>query len=100
MSASVTALHARLAELDTAIEAQKKVLADLETTRIVVRRQLNGLCDPITQLPLEISSEIFIHCLPTLPTGYCCPDALDAPLLLLHICHSWTNIAISTTALW
>ncbi|KAJ7445118.1 hypothetical protein FB451DRAFT_1568245 [Mycena latifolia] len=98
MPASVAALHACLEELASAIEAQKKVLADLEHTRIAIRRQLNGLCDPITRLPLEISSEIFIQCLNS--TSLSPPNPSVAPLLLLNISNSWTNIALSTTALW
>ncbi|KAJ7439112.1 hypothetical protein FB451DRAFT_979873, partial [Mycena latifolia] len=87
----------RLEELDSAIEAQKQVLATLEHTRTAVRRQLNGLCDPMTRLPIELSSEIFMRCLST-PIHN--PRQSSAPLLLLNICNSWTNIAVSTAALW
>ncbi|KAJ7439121.1 hypothetical protein FB451DRAFT_1570101 [Mycena latifolia] len=60
MSASVTVLLARLEEFSLTIEAQKQVPAELEHIRSTVQRQLNSLRDPITQFPLEISSEIFI----------------------------------------
>ncbi|KAJ7235974.1 hypothetical protein C8J57DRAFT_1144813, partial [Mycena rebaudengoi] len=69
---------------------QRKVLEDLERGRADIQRQLNCLLDPITRLPVEISSEIFIHCL----------DPTTAPLLLLRICTAWANIARSTPALW
>ncbi|KAJ7641740.1 hypothetical protein FB45DRAFT_900917 [Roridomyces roridus] len=52
--------------------------------------------DPITRLPPEISSEIFLHCLPGAPT----PNALQAPQLLTNICSSWSHIALSTHELW
>ncbi|KAJ6523351.1 hypothetical protein B0H19DRAFT_866849, partial [Mycena capillaripes] len=59
-------------------------------------RQLNALRDPIARLPLEISSEIFLQCLSENPT----PDAEIAPTLLLNVCNSWSNIALSTPTLW
>ncbi|KAJ7681219.1 hypothetical protein B0H17DRAFT_912692, partial [Mycena rosella] len=59
---------------------------------------------PVLTLPHEITSEIFIHCLPPspvfsaqFPDG---PNALEAPLLLLQICKKWSSIAISTPDLW
>ncbi|KAJ7026978.1 hypothetical protein C8F04DRAFT_896624, partial [Mycena alexandri] len=48
------------------------------------------------RLPLEIASEIFIHSLPSVPSA----GALDSPMLLLRICNSWTDIALSTPNLW
>ncbi|KAJ6510482.1 hypothetical protein C8R45DRAFT_771921, partial [Mycena sanguinolenta] len=50
------------------------------------------------RLPLEISSEIFLQCLP--PSSEKTPGALCAPLLLLNICNTWTTIALSTPGLW
>ncbi|KAJ7490756.1 hypothetical protein FB451DRAFT_1552378 [Mycena latifolia] len=104
MPASLAALSAQLEELASAIESQKQVLTvknqvleDLERTRTAVRRQFNSLRDPITRLPLEISSEIFIHGL--IHPSYN-PNPLIAPLLFINICNSWTNIALSTSALW
>ncbi|KAJ6544684.1 hypothetical protein DFH09DRAFT_1088549, partial [Mycena vulgaris] len=97
MSDSIAALCVRLEELDAAIETQQQVLKTLESNRTAVRRQLNGLRDPVARLPLEISSEIFIDCLPNPPDH---PNPTTAPLLLLNICSSWTNVALSTTALW
>ncbi|KAJ6530933.1 hypothetical protein DFH09DRAFT_1409603 [Mycena vulgaris] len=97
MPDSVAALCARLEELAAAIETQQEVLKSLENTRTAVRRQLNGLRDPVARLPLEISSEIFIDCLLN-STDH--PSPTIAPLLLLNICNSWANIALSTTALW
>ncbi|KAJ7657481.1 hypothetical protein B0H17DRAFT_870855, partial [Mycena rosella] len=54
--------------------------------------------DPVSRLPLEISSEIFIQCLPS--TSNPQPGARDIPMLLLNICNAWTDIALSTPALW
>ncbi|KAJ7024545.1 hypothetical protein C8F04DRAFT_1131315, partial [Mycena alexandri] len=62
-------------------------------------RQLNAIRDPLTCLPLEISSEIFFQCLPPGPL-HPRPGARTPPLLLLNICNSWTDIALYTPALW
>ncbi|KAJ7102813.1 hypothetical protein C8R44DRAFT_347035 [Mycena epipterygia] len=55
-----------------------------------------AILDPVARLPLEISSEIFIRCLPPLPK----PGAFQVPMLFLNICNAWTDIALSTPALW
>ncbi|KAJ7218312.1 hypothetical protein C8J57DRAFT_1095648, partial [Mycena rebaudengoi] len=100
MSDSVAVLRARLADISANITRQRKALEDLERSRIDAQRQLNSLLDPIARLPVEISSEIFILCLPDF--GYCDrrPNPAAAPLLLLRICTAWADIARSTPALW
>ncbi|KAJ6585588.1 hypothetical protein B0H19DRAFT_1110233 [Mycena capillaripes] len=95
---SAVELHARIAELSTAIELEKQVLRDLEASRSVARRDLNAIHDPIARLPLEISSDIFMHCLPQ--EDFPRPDTRNAPLLFLSIYHLWSNIALSTSSLW
>ncbi|KAJ7094345.1 hypothetical protein C8R44DRAFT_384284 [Mycena epipterygia] len=58
----------------------------------------------VLTLPHNLTSEIFLQCLPPSPVfsgefedG---PHPLEAPLLLLHICKIWRSIAISTPHLW
>jgi hypothetical protein len=91
-------LRARVVELDTEIRRQRdsEVLKDLERDRSLVRRQLNALIDPVARLPVEISSEIFIQSLPPFPQ----PGAIHIPMLLLNICNTWRDIALSTPSLW
>ncbi|KAJ7735292.1 hypothetical protein DFH07DRAFT_114100 [Mycena maculata] len=93
---SVAELHRRIEELSLVITRQQEVLRDLENTRAAAKRDLNAICDPIARLPLEISSEIFMHCLPDEP-GL---RPSEAPMILLGICHFWTNIAFSIPTLW
>ncbi|KAJ7472176.1 hypothetical protein FB451DRAFT_1036811, partial [Mycena latifolia] len=93
---SVTALQARIDQLSADIVRQKELLKALEHNRSAAQRQLNALLDPVARLPLEISSEIFILCLPSRPV----PGSLKMPMLLLDICNTWTAIALSTPALW
>ncbi|KAJ7265372.1 hypothetical protein B0H12DRAFT_196271 [Mycena haematopus] len=40
----------------------------------------------VLTLPNEITSEIFVHCLPRPQDEYLTPSPLHAPMLLLHIC--------------
>ncbi|KAF7348102.1 F-box domain-containing protein [Mycena sanguinolenta] len=93
---SARILQARIEEISSAIEHQKQVLRDLETSRSNVRRELNAILDPMVRLPVEISSDIFVRCLPDSPR----PHSGEAPMLFLNICHIWSDIAISTPALW
>ncbi|KAJ7449980.1 hypothetical protein B0H11DRAFT_2289356 [Mycena galericulata] len=93
---STKELQARIDKISTDIERQKEVLQDLERSKSVAQRQLNAIRDPVARLPLEISSEIFIQCLPLLPE----PGAHNIPMLLLNICNTWTDLALSTPALW
>ncbi|KAJ7649911.1 hypothetical protein FB45DRAFT_5733 [Roridomyces roridus] len=94
-------LEAQIEQISLEIERQKVVLRKLESDKSLLQQQLNAERDPIARLPLEISSDIFLQCLP-LPSDHGClqPKAHLAPLLLLNICNIWTNIACSTPALW
>ncbi|KAJ7321096.1 hypothetical protein DFH08DRAFT_788852 [Mycena albidolilacea] len=90
-------LQARLEGALSEMKKEKDVLRQLELSRSRIQRQLNDLHDPIARLPLEISSEIFIYCLPPHEEVY---TSLCDPLPLLSICTLWTEIALSTPRLW
>ncbi|KAJ7093775.1 hypothetical protein C8R44DRAFT_989883, partial [Mycena epipterygia] len=64
--------------------------------------QANHVVYPVLTLPPEITSEIFIRCLPSGPEpGSQSPwHSSRAPWLLLEICKMWRAIALSTPALW
>ncbi|KAJ7457961.1 hypothetical protein B0H11DRAFT_1818053, partial [Mycena galericulata] len=93
---SVDELEACIEKLSADIERQKKILKDLEHNKSLYQRQLNAARDPVTRLPLEISSEIFLQSLPSVPE----PGVHRVPMLLLNVCNAWSEIAISTPALW
>ncbi|KAJ6539725.1 hypothetical protein B0H19DRAFT_370935 [Mycena capillaripes] len=93
---SVEELQARVDKLDVYIGLQKELLTQLERRKSAVQRQLNAIRDPVARLPLELSSEIFLQCLPLQPK----PSARTAPMQLLNVCNSWLAIALSTPALW
>ncbi|KAJ7754086.1 hypothetical protein B0H16DRAFT_1543624 [Mycena metata] len=99
MPKSIPELEALVDRLSADIELQKAVLKQLERSKSAAQRQLNTLRDPLTRLPLEISSEIFVKCLPPGPL-HPQPSARAPPLLLLNICNSWTDIALYTPTLW
>ncbi|KAJ7143103.1 hypothetical protein C8R43DRAFT_1130893 [Mycena crocata] len=52
----------------------------------------------ILALPPEITSEIFLLCLPN--DEFICPDIAAAPLLLCGICREWRRLALATADLW
>ncbi|KAJ7646058.1 hypothetical protein DFH06DRAFT_1476633 [Mycena polygramma] len=92
---SAKSLRARIAQIAAEIDLQKKLLNQLEHDKSQVQHQLNAVLDPMARLPVELSSEIFLQSLPSLPE----PGA-PQPLLLLNICHAWTDIALFTPAIW
>ncbi|KAF7336743.1 hypothetical protein MVEN_02109400 [Mycena venus] len=94
---SVEELEARIAKLSVDIDLQKEVLRQLENQKSAAQRQLNAIRDPMTRLPLEISSQIFLQCLPSEGPM---PEPRSAPILFLNVCNAWTEIALSTPALW
>ncbi|KAJ6495293.1 hypothetical protein C8R45DRAFT_1072728 [Mycena sanguinolenta] len=77
-----------------------------------LQSQLNALLDPVQGLPLEISSEIFMQCTFPPKPPRCATKILrspiqhasiavaEAPMILLNICHAWTEIALATPGLW
>ncbi|KAJ6504611.1 hypothetical protein C8R47DRAFT_1245524 [Mycena vitilis] len=98
---SESELLMRIEELSTSINAQKQILQDLKSKRIQVQCELNAVRDPMAKLPVEISAEIFLHCLPSdSPDPE--PDLGPGPMLLqfLDVCHAWRSVALSTPALW
>ncbi|KAJ7512856.1 hypothetical protein B0H11DRAFT_2213409 [Mycena galericulata] len=93
---SVKELQTRIETISAEIAQQQKILNDLWQSKSQVQRQLNAVRDPVARLPPEISSEIFMQCLPPFSE----PGAHHIPMLLLNICNTWTDIALSIPALW
>ncbi|KAJ7613913.1 hypothetical protein FB45DRAFT_258490 [Roridomyces roridus] len=93
---SISELEARIEGFSTEIERHKEVLSELERSKSHAQRQLNALRDPLARIPVEISSEIFLHCVPTRSSL----GRHHIPTLFLTICHGWSDIAVSIPALW
>ncbi|KAJ7664337.1 hypothetical protein DFH06DRAFT_250399 [Mycena polygramma] len=83
-------------ELQARIDKYEVDIKGLENRKRATQRQLNAIRDPVARLPVELSSEIFLHCLPQQRK----PDSCTAPMLLLSVCNTWTDIVLSTPALW
>ncbi|KAJ6616207.1 hypothetical protein B0H10DRAFT_1751925, partial [Mycena sp. CBHHK59/15] len=89
----------RLAEIDAAITEQRLLLDELEGKRRTIEQQINSSATfAVLSLPVEIMSEIFVHCLPDLSDSQ--PDLMKAPFVLMDVCSAWRKIALSTPALW
>ncbi|KAJ6558235.1 hypothetical protein B0H19DRAFT_1235166 [Mycena capillaripes] len=89
----VQELRVRIERLSTEINLQRDVtiLKQLEQDKIIVQRQLNAVLDPVARLPIEISSDIFLR-------SFRLSSQRPAPKIFP--CYIWTNIALSTPALW
>ncbi|KAF8147711.1 hypothetical protein B0H34DRAFT_281198 [Crassisporium funariophilum] len=55
---------------------------------------------PMNDLPFEILSKIFIHCLPENPLSVLQPNCKIAPSLLCRVCTLWRDVASKTPQLW
>ncbi|KAJ7208321.1 hypothetical protein GGX14DRAFT_634029 [Mycena pura] len=89
--AALSKLNAELAQFKTHIPA-------LEQKRQAIIDRLNAVVYPVLTLPPEITSRIFVHCLPH--HGRVRPSPRSAPLVLTQICGRWRAIALSTGELW
>ncbi|KAJ7184676.1 hypothetical protein C8R46DRAFT_465191 [Mycena filopes] len=87
-----------LAKIKSQITLYKKYIAALEEQADKLEEGLALAIYPVLSLPTEITSTIFVHCLP--PHGRVEPSLSKAPLLLAQICHDWRQIALGTCALW
>ncbi|KAJ7137565.1 hypothetical protein C8R43DRAFT_608650 [Mycena crocata] len=59
---------------------------------------LSGTNSPVQRLPVEVLSEIFFACLPSLQ--YTPASRLLAPLVVSWVCAHWRNVAVSLPRLW
>ncbi|KAF8214083.1 hypothetical protein K438DRAFT_996183 [Mycena galopus ATCC 62051] len=98
MPKSAAELRAHLAEIDEEIIQQGQVLRQLHASRLLVQSQLDSiLVYPVLTLPVEITAEIFLHCLPDKNAKV---SLIHAPFVLLKVCTRWRDIALSTPRLW
>ncbi|KAJ7799950.1 hypothetical protein B0H14DRAFT_2901345 [Mycena olivaceomarginata] len=79
MSSVNAGLRARLARVDASILELTLRWESLEDTRQSIQRQLDSVVYPILTLPHEITDT----------------DVTKAPLLLLQVCRTWRDIALS-----
>ncbi|KAJ7753421.1 hypothetical protein DFH07DRAFT_513958 [Mycena maculata] len=87
----------RLETLVSEITILSAHLKDLWAERDVVQAQLDAVAYPVLTLPPEVTTDIFLHCLPKSPHE---PRPRLAPLLLGGICRDWRAIALATPRFW
>ncbi|KAJ7919611.1 hypothetical protein B0H13DRAFT_1606049, partial [Mycena leptocephala] len=90
--------RARIAAIRNEIEALRFSLEVLEAEERDLESDLATVVYPILTLPNEITSRIFVQCLPT--HGRIRPSPRKAPLILAQICRQWREIALSTSEMW
>ncbi|KAJ6560326.1 hypothetical protein B0H19DRAFT_1376112 [Mycena capillaripes] len=94
-------LRRRLAGLDAQIVEQKRVLRKLEQSRTAVERELHATATfSVLTLPVEITAEIFLHCLPILEDLAIRFHMISMISMFTSVCQAWREIALGTPALW
>ena len=59
---------------------------------------LHTLLSPIRRLPVELLTEIFMHCLPR--KKFILPSDADSPLRLMQVCTLWWKVCTTSPQLW
>ncbi|KAG1868302.1 hypothetical protein DFJ58DRAFT_911450 [Suillus subalutaceus] len=67
-------------------------------TADIVHTSRTSFSSPISRLPTEILSEIFLYCLPD--DEYLTYASGQAPMLLTRICRQWREVAVGLPMLW
>ncbi|KAJ6526327.1 hypothetical protein B0H19DRAFT_970621, partial [Mycena capillaripes] len=98
LAGNAAELRANLAAIKAEIIRHKNELCILEKRERAVEERLAHVEYPVLALPPEITSRIFVECLPG--HGRVIPSPNAAPLLLAQICRHWRDIALSTCQLW
>ncbi|KAJ6466813.1 hypothetical protein C8R45DRAFT_1219175 [Mycena sanguinolenta] len=90
-------LRNRLTEIDAQI-------ALLKAERNIVQKKLRSIKYPVLKLPFEVTSEIFVQCLPDPedadPIFDFSLEELPVPVLLTQVCRTWRAIAFKTPRIW
>ncbi|KAJ7726821.1 hypothetical protein DFH07DRAFT_852364 [Mycena maculata] len=103
MLTTANELRKHLKRLDAEIAQHELSLQLLREARTGVLEELRlSLIYPVLTLPFEITSTIFLECLPDYSddSTRSYPSQDDAPLVFTRVCRDWRTIAISTSTLW
>ncbi|KAJ7464347.1 hypothetical protein FB451DRAFT_1489528, partial [Mycena latifolia] len=69
----------------------------LTNEKTAIQESIDRIVYPILTIPVEITSEIFLHCLPDEPQQ---PSESTAPMLLGAVCREWRIISRGDSRLW
>ncbi|KAF8997864.1 hypothetical protein BDQ17DRAFT_1428761 [Cyathus striatus] len=88
-----------LNKIESEIQQQKAILEDLYAKRTQKQHQVAScsfVLSPIRRIPSELLAKIFQHALPWRGKM----SFREAPLLLLRVCKTWRDVAMSEPHLW
>ncbi|KAJ7732263.1 hypothetical protein B0H14DRAFT_2997790 [Mycena olivaceomarginata] len=88
----------RLAQVEAQISHLQAHIDVLGRERAELQKNLETIVYPILTIPDEVSSQIFLLCLPA--DGRVRPSPRSAPLCLAQICSHFRRISLSTHGLW
>ncbi|KAJ7149202.1 hypothetical protein C8R43DRAFT_504812 [Mycena crocata] len=88
----------RLEDLEVQILRFQAQIDALRGERAELKEKLAGIVFPILTLPNEITSEIFVQCLPA--NGRVRPSEDVAPLSLMKVCRHFRQVAVATPIMW
>ncbi|KAF7317631.1 F-box domain-containing protein [Mycena kentingensis (nom. inval.)] len=91
IQAALTTARARFA-------VQSRLAIQFRCEKSALTTSLENSTFPVLSLPNEITSLIFIACLPS--EGDVRPSHRRAPLLLLRVCRHWRRVALDMAQLW
>ncbi|KAJ7493492.1 hypothetical protein FB451DRAFT_1214610 [Mycena latifolia] len=99
LDAEITQHELSLRLLREAIDQHELSLHLLQEAR---KGLIEALTYPVLTLPFEITSKIFVDCLPEDSEGIMrpYPSQDEAPLVFTRVCRDWRAVAISTPTLW
>ena len=95
----VVEMEVETMRLDDEMCRLRQVMDSLARERQNLAQSLDehrSLVAPIRRIPQEMLSEIFSHCIGSLP----CIEGDSAPMLLTFVCSRWRRVVISSPALW
>ncbi|KAJ7140684.1 hypothetical protein C8R44DRAFT_236870 [Mycena epipterygia] len=95
---SRSAQRTRLSELQIQIHQLQSQLDILSLERDEIQTELDRIVYPITRLPNETTAKIFRYVVPDFEAY--APKPYEGPLLLMHVCRRWREIALVTHELW
>jgi hypothetical protein len=95
------AIMHEILDLDTVmhkIQHHRQLLVEKQGKIIHSMTLYKGLLSALWRLPVEVLSQIFVHCLPE--AGHLEVSSKLAPVLLTRICRRWREVAIDMPVLW
>jgi hypothetical protein len=92
-------LRLQLEETELEILRTQSILHQLKQKRASLGRAVNHLLSPVLRLPNELSTDIFLHCLPDMNLPFA-TNSLITPFYLGSICHTWRDLIWSTPQIW